>query len=568
MYLKNTVINRPKETKIQRNGSTRYVYYVTATTYYADRKYNMDQRVSIGKMVDGSDTQMIPNENFEKYFPSVLSQVQNYPEPPVFSLTLHVGATVIERKIAERNGLSQILRNIYGSEICSDILNVVTFILTDESAVFQHYPSFMRSHLQIGKSIRSDSYISSRLLHREITDDRIIEMLRQWNKLHINIGRIYIGCDSSNFNSEAEGIDLAQMGHAKDDPTKPQVNLAVAISQDDDTPLSYDLFPGSIIDMTECEQLVSQMYDYGYRDIGLLFDRGYFSEDNVRYLDELGYPFMMMLREDEKVVSELILDNLPNLKDHVECYLDGMEIFGLTVSKELYEKYRQFHIYYDEVKASYSKRRFLNELSATEHSLQDLVGTKLRKNANLSSYRCWFALDIDKKTNILTGFSRRMDRITKRLSLAGTFVIMTTEEMSPDKALSTYRGRDNIEKFFRSIKSGMDFDTPGVHDQVSLAAKIHLMFIAGIIRNELQQTSKKIKEATKNKKCFTVPAMIDDLDQIECTAYESGLYRRRFAFTARQKLIFKYLDIQESIVDTEIENFNSLKPLAGLSYKS
>ena len=124
MYLKNTVINRPKETKIQRNGSTRYVYYVTATTYYADRKYNMDQRVSIGKMVDGSDTQMIPNENFEKYFPSVLSQVQNYPEPPVFSLTLHVGATVIERKIAERNGLSQILRNIYGPEICSDILNV------------------------------------------------------------------------------------------------------------------------------------------------------------------------------------------------------------------------------------------------------------------------------------------------------------------------------------------------------------------------------------------------------------------------------------------------------------
>ncbi len=93
------------------------------------------------------------------------------------------------------------------------------------------------------------------------------------------------------------------------------------------------------------------------------------------------------------------------------------------------------------------------------------------------------------------------------------------------------------------------------------------MFIAGIIRNELQQTSKKIKEATKNKKCFTVPAMIDDLDQIECTAYESCLYRRRFAFTARQKLIFKYLDIQESIVDTEIENFNSLKPLAGLSYK-
>ena len=70
-----------------------------------------------------------------------------------------------------------------------------------------------------------------------------------------------------------------------------------------------------------------------------------------------------------------------------------------------------------------------------------------------------------------------------------------------------------------------------------------------------------IRNNTGNKKSYTVPAMIDQLEQIECTAYENGVYQRRYAFTAKQKLIMEHLNIDPSVIDSEIEIFNSFHPL-------
>lgn len=70
------------------------------------------------------------------------------------------------------------------------------------------------------------------------------------------------------------------------------------------------------------------------------------------------------------------------------------------------------------------------------------------------------------------------------------------------------------------------------------------------------QISKAIKTATKNKRAFTVPSMIDLLEMMECTINPEGRYKRRYAITAKQKLILMQLKIDESHVDTEIMGFN------------
>ena len=60
---------------------------------------------------------------------------------------------------------------------------------------------------------------------------------------------------------------------------------------------------------------------------------------------------------------------------------------------------------------------------------------------------------------------------------------MTSEDMSASKALDIYRGRDNIEKMFRSLKSGIDFNKARVHTTESLKSKVFVTFIAMIVRN-------------------------------------------------------------------------------------
>lgn len=60
MYLKNIVIDKPEGVKMCPVGKNVYVYHVVESTYNPDKKYNTDKRVSIGKMVPGSKTKMIP----------------------------------------------------------------------------------------------------------------------------------------------------------------------------------------------------------------------------------------------------------------------------------------------------------------------------------------------------------------------------------------------------------------------------------------------------------------------------------------------------------------------------
>ena len=162
MYLKNTIVDRPKGTKLCPSGKAVYVYHVLESVYDPVKKYNTDKRISIGKMLDGSKTKMIPNERFELYYPFVSANI--LPDPPAFSQTLHCGATVAEREISNALGLTGILTDIYGSQIADEILDIVSFVLTAESAVFQHFPAFKRDHLGNSLTIRSDSYISTQYL--------------------------------------------------------------------------------------------------------------------------------------------------------------------------------------------------------------------------------------------------------------------------------------------------------------------------------------------------------------------------------------------------------------------
>ena len=50
--------------------------------------------------------------------------------------------------------------------------------------------------------------------------------------------------------------------------------------------------------------------------------------------------------------------------------------------------------------------------------------------------------------------------------------------MSAEKALDIYRSRDNIEKMFRSLKSGIDFNKAYIYSTESLKSKVFITFIA------------------------------------------------------------------------------------------
>lgn len=58
---------------------------------------------------------------------------------------------------------------------------------------------------------------------------------------------------------------------------------------------------------------------YGYRRGGFILDRGYFGKENIQYMDQCGYDFVIMMKGMKAFVRKLLLENrgsFENKREH------------------------------------------------------------------------------------------------------------------------------------------------------------------------------------------------------------------------------------------------------------
>ena len=85
-----------------------------------------------------------------------------------------------------------------------------------------------------------------------------------------------------------------------------------------------------IKDLTQCTHMVDRAKEYGYKNVGIILDRGYFSMGNIRYFDEMNYDFLMMVKNNSTVVADKIKDAHLPLLTKAKYYLPEHDVYGLT----------------------------------------------------------------------------------------------------------------------------------------------------------------------------------------------------------------------------------------------
>ena len=118
--------------------------------------------------------------------------------------------------------------------------------------------------------------------------------------------RIYISYDSTNKNSQAGDLEMVEFGHPKEDKGLPVFNYSIAYDVNNDIPLFYEEYPGSIVDITQLQIMLEKAEAYGYRHVGFILDRGYFSKENIKCMDACGFDFIIMVKGMASFVRELV----------------------------------------------------------------------------------------------------------------------------------------------------------------------------------------------------------------------------------------------------------------------
>lgn len=553
MLYKDYLVERPKNTKLSsKQNKIRYIYHVTGKVYNKKTKHADDKkRICIGRMVD--DTHFIPNDNYFDIYGNKdgFELVDN----PLHSDTLKIGALMLVRKVTDDLGLSEILTNVHGEDEFALISDLISYMIVDGSSSFQHFPDFMFSHYGASVNIRQDTFISQ-YLKTGLQEKDIQIVLSAWNNLNKeNEKRVYISYDSTNMNTASKGITLAEYGHPKVDEGLPQINLSYVVKQEGCRPLFYEVYPGSIIDNSEIEFMIQKAEEYGYTDIGVIVDRGYYSKKNVDDLRPHG--FIMMVKTNNEIIRECIDQNMIKLKN-LNGYLKDHLLACATEYKKLFAKDKEktyIHIYYDDVRASEERKTCELGIIRMEEELDKLVEKKITTKDKTVKYEKLFKLKFDEYGYLLS-YSRNDKNINDIKAHFGFFSIISNIESSAEETIELYRNRDQIEKMFMFIKSGFDMNKFGIQSDATLNSKIYLAFLGSIVRSEINQKLRPLRE--NNKKDFTVPSALNALDNVEVTRNTKGTYIRRYALTAKQKKVFSAFGIDEKFINEEVDTLNKL----------
>ena len=148
--------------------------------------------------------------------------------------------------------------------------------------------------------------------------------------------------------------------------------------------------------------------------------------------------------------------------------------------------------------------------------------------------------------------------ITEEIKLCGYFVIVTTEKMTAEEALTLYKSRDGSEKLFRGDKSYLGARTERTYSNESTDAKIFIEFVAMIIRSKIYTCLKDENEKLDYKKNYmTVPAALKELEKIEMLKGADNEYRLDYAVTKTQKTILNAFGLTATNVQKQAGEIGS-----------
>lgn len=531
----------------EKRGETTYVKYEYDRTYDPVKQITYPRRATIGKLSDDR-TMIRPNHTFLTYFPNVELPISA--DRTNRSSCLRAGAFIVIRKIIKDYNLDEILGMYFNERDLGLLLDLAVYTIIAEDNAGQYYPDYAYNHPLFTKDMKiySDSTVSDFL--GSVTADQSAGFLNEWNGNRNHREKIYISYDSTNKNSQAGNVEIVEYGKPKADMGFPVFNYAVGYDVNNREPLFYEKYPGSIVDVSQLRLMLNKAEGYGYKKVGFILDRGYFSKQNIDHMDRCGYSFVIMIRGMADLVSSLILENKGSFENKRSCDMDGFGVYGKTVKRRLYEtdkKERYFHIYHSIAKEASERIKFEDDLKRMKQYMMEHQDEEITFGPK---YQKYYYLHYDKEGTVFLMPEENTAATERQLALFGYFVIVTSDRMSAKEALHIYKSRDFSEKAFRGDKTYLGDKSLRVHSTESTAAKVFVEFVAMIIRNKLYTCLlDEMKRLGKKLNYMTVPAAIKELEKIEMTRQTDNIYRLDHAVTASQKKILKAFDLTEKNIE-------------------
>ena len=520
MPLKNTPVPMPeKRISFKTVNKITYVYY-TVRAYRNDAGKPTSDEISIGKK-DPVTGMLIPNQRYIELFQSGTPVKKGTPIKMksygnIFTLT----------EITKSIKLIKVLENCFPDK-WRQILSVAFYMLCEGNVMM--YIDDWFDETEVPFSERIDDQQCSRLF-ASITYEERLNFFKEWARLYTE--QEYIAYDITSISTYSKGIDIAEWGYNRDDEQLPQINLGMFYGTQSRLPIYYDCYSGSITDKSYLAFMMTCAKKLGISNVRFVMDRGFISEENVKYMHDKGYLFVTAFPGHWIEVKKIIDETKNNIRKSVNR-LSVFNVYATSVDTDLYGFKMRAHIYFDPEKVPLDEKELYAHI---EKLYEGLV--KISKSGGITKkYTDLFKVEGEKAGKF--SFVPDNEKIDERLSRVGFFVLLSNDlNLSSHDTLSIYKGKDVIEENFDQLKNNLDFKRMRTHVNKTTEGKVFIGFLALILRSHLL----KMVKGNVQTKNLTLEKIMRELRKIRYVTFED-LTRMLIPLTKLQRTIFEAIDI-------------------------
>lgn len=497
-----------------------YVYYVTATYRNKNGKPTCE-RSSIGKL-DEETGMLIPNRNYYEIYLKTSA--------PTIAGVYSCGVNLAFEGIIEKLGITRLLKT-YFPDNYKEILTIAQYILS-EGNVMYYLDDYTESHKSVLNG-RINSAKSSRIFN-SLRQEDILLFFRSWMKQKRSDE--YVAYDVTSVSSYSKNISELEWGYNRDKEKLPQLNIGMYYGEESGLPLYYRVYPGSISDKTHLKYMVDDNEFINGKRTNFVMDRGFYSAENLIYLVDNGYRFVIALPNSLKYCSDLIKKHRTEIVNRSSCMLGKGMPYGKAYEINELGFRMKVHLYYDPDKALQDSEALYELLERQENDLKNMEEPPDKK----LKYDRYFYINRSKNGKL--GFIRNHKAIDEQLEKCGFFVIAETDfKKTTAEILNIYRRRDVIEKSFDNLKNELDMKRLRTHSSETVQGKIFVTFISLIVRSYML---KALSEYMQETGC-TFRKILLELDKIKSLALNTNAKAKLLnPLTKTQRDIFIALDLQ------------------------
>ncbi len=455
------------------------------------------------------------------------------------------GHVYLLQKLAEEIKLTQLLKNVFPSDY--QRLLALAYFEISEAVPLYIFPYWAESTVLEGEQPLNPKALTAFTEKIGVMESERLEFSRHWVKQFKHSRALYF--DITSVSSYSKLFAYVEKGYNRDKESLAQINLGVIYAEQSQMPLYYQVYPGSIPDVSTLKNLLNYLELFELIDIVFVMDRGFYSAANLGSMAQSQIKFLLPMPRTVNVFFTLLSKHMRQLSSLSSAFLFKDDVlFHVQVPAEINQVKLQAHLYFDRRSHREQTARLLKMiLEAESVAKKTTFQTKQEARKYLSGLgkRISQFLQVTRKTGPIE-ICRKNRALSKRMATMGATIMLTNHQgLAQETIVELYRRKDYLEKIFDALKNELDGRRLRSSSKETVEGRLFIKFISLILYSAVGNKMRKHDLF----KCYSIREIMYELKKIRTVEMPNG---KSFLteVSKRQREIFNKFDVEIPKVET------------------